>query len=333
MKRIKKISVLILAIVFTFALSINAFAATVADGDYSIGCSMAGGTHERSITSATLHVNGGVMTADVQIDSTNYTWMSVGGTTFYNDNPGGYSTFVGIPVSALDTAIPVSAETVAMSEPHTIDYTLTFDSSSLPEGAIVHNTVEQETQAPTQEQVQDASSSPEQNTAVNSEETTTTAVNATPEATTDATTEAQSFVVKGEITSDGDKMTVVAANGKTYVIENGKLYEKNESGELVELTDNLANVSLFDANNNKLTLKDGKFVSDTDTLDDNSVKTTAAKADDTKKISPAPIVINVVIIAAAVVVCVVLVLKKKKSATTADGLTNDVNSSDNDNNN
>lgn len=316
MKTVKKISTLILAIVFTFALSINTFAATVADGDYPIECKMEGGTHDRAVTSATLHVINGVMTADIVTDSKHYTWLKINDVQL--DNTAlielEYSSFEGIPVSELDIPLGVTMETTAMSKPYPIDYTLTFVSSSLPEGAIIADVVEPE--------AQEGSSTDESNNN-NTEET--AAAN-----TSEATTEAQSFVIKGEITTDGDKMTVVSANGKTYVIENGKLFEKNESGELVELTDNLANVSLFDANNNKLTLKDGKFVSDTDKLDDNSVKTTAAKADDTKKISPAPIVITVVIIAAAVVVCVVLVLKKKKSATTADGLTNDVNSSDND---
>ena len=38
---------------------------------------------------------------------------------------------VEIPVAALDTALDVTADTVAMSTPHEIEYTLTFDSASL----------------------------------------------------------------------------------------------------------------------------------------------------------------------------------------------------------
>ena len=45
-------------------------------------------------------------------------------------NTEGNSTFE-IPVSALDTALDVTADTVAMSTPHEIEYTLTFDSASL----------------------------------------------------------------------------------------------------------------------------------------------------------------------------------------------------------
>ena len=36
-----------------------------------------------------------------------------------------------IPVAAFDQILPVVADTVAMSEPHEVEYTLTFDSASL----------------------------------------------------------------------------------------------------------------------------------------------------------------------------------------------------------
>ena len=36
-----------------------------------------------------------------------------------------------IPVSGFDWKMPVLADTTAMSTPHEIDYTLTFDSASL----------------------------------------------------------------------------------------------------------------------------------------------------------------------------------------------------------
>ena len=44
--------------------------------------------------------------------------------------PGSNSTFE-IPVSAFDAPLPVIADTVAMSEPHEVEYTLCFDSSTL----------------------------------------------------------------------------------------------------------------------------------------------------------------------------------------------------------
>jgi hypothetical protein len=42
----------------------------------------------------------------------------------------GHSVFE-IPVTGFDFKMPVSAETTAMSEPHMIDYTLYFDSSTI----------------------------------------------------------------------------------------------------------------------------------------------------------------------------------------------------------
>ncbi len=305
MKRIKRLTTLVLTVIFTFALSVNVFAATVADGDYPISVDMAGGTHGRKVTSATLHVNGGAMTADIQVDSVNFTWMQVGGITFENDNPGGYATFIGIPVSALDTAIPVSAETTAMAPSvYVIDYTLTFASSSLPAGVITEDA------APVQEE-----------TTAAQEETTTVE---------ETTTAAQSFIIKGEITEDGDKMTVVSANGKTYVIEKGKLFEVADNGDLVELTDNLENVNVFDSNNNKLSLENGKFVNKNASNSDDKTLTTTSDKGDSK--SAAPVVIAIIIIAAAVVVCLVVVFIRKKNKLAGDNNQTAETSDNSDNN-
>ena len=52
------------------------------------------------------------------------------GEKYLPTNTEGNSTFE-IPVAALDTALNVTADTVAMSTPHEIEYTLTFDSASL----------------------------------------------------------------------------------------------------------------------------------------------------------------------------------------------------------
>ena len=45
-----------------------------------------------------------------------------------------HSTFE-IPVSSFDWAMPVVADTTAMSEPHEIEYTLRFDSASIAPAA------------------------------------------------------------------------------------------------------------------------------------------------------------------------------------------------------
>ena len=78
----------------------------------------------------TLTVADGKMTATIVWSSPNYDYMLVDGEKYLPTNTEGNSTFE-IPVAALDTALDVTADTVAMSTPHEIEYTLTFDSASL----------------------------------------------------------------------------------------------------------------------------------------------------------------------------------------------------------
>ena len=59
--------------------------------------------------------------------------MKVDGTTYNPLGEGGNSTFE-IPVT-LDEDMAVSAQTVAMSQPHEIEYTLHFDSATLEPAA------------------------------------------------------------------------------------------------------------------------------------------------------------------------------------------------------
>lgn len=56
--------------------------------------------------------------------------MEVDGIAYYPVNSEENSAFE-IAIPALDSDIPVLAETVAMSEPHMIEYTIKFDSSTL----------------------------------------------------------------------------------------------------------------------------------------------------------------------------------------------------------
>ena len=56
--------------------------------------------------------------------------MKVDGQRYDLINTEGNSTFE-IPVSAFDQPLPVIANTIAMSEPHEVEYTLTFDSASM----------------------------------------------------------------------------------------------------------------------------------------------------------------------------------------------------------
>jgi uncharacterized lipoprotein YbaY len=57
--------------------------------------------------------------------------MRVGDTRYdFINEPGEKSVFY-IPVSVFDAPMDVVADTVAMSEPHEIEYTLIFDSSTI----------------------------------------------------------------------------------------------------------------------------------------------------------------------------------------------------------
>ena len=75
-------------------------------------------------------VRGGKGYVQIEWSSPNYDYMLVDGEKYLPVNTDGNSTFE-IPVAALDTALAVTADPVAMSTPHEIDYTLTFDSATL----------------------------------------------------------------------------------------------------------------------------------------------------------------------------------------------------------
>lgn len=92
-----------------------------------------GGSGRATVESpAVLTVADGIMTATIVWSSPNYDYMLVDGEKYLPVNTDGNSTFE-IPVAALDTALAVTADTVAMSTPHEIEYTLTFASASLTE--------------------------------------------------------------------------------------------------------------------------------------------------------------------------------------------------------
>ena len=106
-------------------------AETPADGTYTCDVTLEGGSGRAAVDSpAALTVADGKMTATIVWSSPNYDYMIVDGEKYLPTNTEGNSTFE-IPVSALDTALDVTADTVAMSTPHEIEYTLTFDSASL----------------------------------------------------------------------------------------------------------------------------------------------------------------------------------------------------------
>ncbi|WP_455501129.1 iron transporter [Gemmiger sp.] len=102
-----------------------------ADGSYTCAVTLEGGSGRATVESpAALTVADGAMTAAIVWSSPNYDYMLVDGEKYLPVNTDGNSTFE-IPVAALDTALAVTADTVAMGTPHEIDYTLTFDSATL----------------------------------------------------------------------------------------------------------------------------------------------------------------------------------------------------------
>ena len=106
-------------------------AETPADGTYTCDVTLEGGSGRATVDSpAALTVADGKMTATIVWSSPNYDYMIVDGEKYLPTNTEGNSTFE-IPVAALDAALEVTADTVAMSQPHEIEYTLTFDSASL----------------------------------------------------------------------------------------------------------------------------------------------------------------------------------------------------------
>ena len=108
-------------------------AETPADGTYTCDVTLEGGSGRATVESpAALTVADGKMTATIVWSSPNYDYMLVDGEKYEPVNKEGNSTFE-IPVSVFDAEMEVTADTVAMSEPHEIDYTLNFDSTTAKE--------------------------------------------------------------------------------------------------------------------------------------------------------------------------------------------------------
>lgn len=101
------------------------------DGEYSIGLDAVGGSGKSSISSpALLIIRDGKAYTQLEWSSANYDYMIVGGEKYLPINPEGNSVFE-VPVSVLDTAMPVLADTTAMGTPHEISYALTFYSETI----------------------------------------------------------------------------------------------------------------------------------------------------------------------------------------------------------
>lgn len=103
----------------------------VEDGTYQVELSFEGGSGRAQILSpVTLKAQNGAMVATLQWDSPNYDYMIVDGEKYLPTNTEGDSVFE-IPIATLDQPISVIGDTVAMSKPHEIEYTITLHSDSI----------------------------------------------------------------------------------------------------------------------------------------------------------------------------------------------------------
>ena len=103
----------------------------LADGSYLVEMTFEGGSGRASIASpVTITVENQKVTASVEWSSPNYDYMLVDGEKFLPVNTEGNSVFE-IPVAAFDEPVTVIGDTVAMSKPHEIEYTLTFHSDTI----------------------------------------------------------------------------------------------------------------------------------------------------------------------------------------------------------
>lgn len=103
----------------------------LADGSYLVEMTFEGGSGRARIASpVTITVENQKVTASVEWSSPNYDYMLVDGEKFLPVNTEGNSVFE-IPVAVFDEPVTVIGDTVAMSKPHEIEYTLTFHSDTI----------------------------------------------------------------------------------------------------------------------------------------------------------------------------------------------------------
>ena len=103
-----------------------------------------GGSGRASVESpAEVRAEDGAYTALIRWSSANYDYMVVDGVTYYPVSTEDGSVFE-IPIPGLECVLPVQADTVAMSQPHLIDYTLTFGEESAPAETAAVSPSEQE---------------------------------------------------------------------------------------------------------------------------------------------------------------------------------------------
>ena len=157
--QMKKISLAIAAVLLAYALAVCAGCSPTHVGQVSsssaassasasqvstVEVSLSGGSGRASIESPAKLVKNadGTMTLTVVWSSSNYDKMVVDGVEYSPVNEGGNSTFE-IPIASVDKDLPVQAQTTAMSQPHLIDYTISFTGGATVEDEATPTTVQQ----------------------------------------------------------------------------------------------------------------------------------------------------------------------------------------------
>ena len=116
-------------------------------GSYTINVTMAGGTGKATVESpAKLEVADGKAYATLVWSSENYDYMVVNGEKITPITQKPTSQFK-VPVSAFDTPLLMIGDTTAMGNAHEIEYSFTFDSSSLKKTAGADSSQTQQSQA------------------------------------------------------------------------------------------------------------------------------------------------------------------------------------------
>ena len=118
--------------------SASAAAASLTEGQYEAEVQLHGGSGKASLkTPAVISVKDGKITAEIVFTSPYYDYMIVDGVKYLPESTGkaaddgkDESVFI-IPVGSIDKDLKVTADTTAMSEPHEIEYTISFDSAGL----------------------------------------------------------------------------------------------------------------------------------------------------------------------------------------------------------
>jgi len=103
----------------------------LADGEYTVEVQLTGGSGRATVNSpAVLLVRDGGATARLEWSSGNYDYMKVDGQKYLPVNQEGNSVFE-IPVAQFDQPLTVIGDTMAMSVPHEVEYSLTFAAASI----------------------------------------------------------------------------------------------------------------------------------------------------------------------------------------------------------